>query len=184
MRHGDEVGRLPGSRQPIRSPRPSAPAPVDRRHLERRRAGSAPGSRVASLWRNAAWRIASNMSRSLLLAAPSVPSPTRMPAAVARRHRRARRSPASCCSRDCAPRRPSGAARIACRPASSHTPCAAIVGRPQNPSDSRYARRRTCHVPSGRSPTSSRVSARWMSSGTSCRLASARAAFSVAASSV
>ena len=62
-------------------PCPSARRPADGRHLEHRlRRGDAVGSLLASLCRNAAWRIASNMSRSLLLAAPSVPRPTATPA--------------------------------------------------------------------------------------------------------
>jgi hypothetical protein len=44
-------------------------------------AGMARGSLVTSLCRKAACRAASNMSRSLLLAAPSVPRPTAIPAA-------------------------------------------------------------------------------------------------------
>ena len=44
-------------------------------------AGMTRGSPVLTLCRSAANRIASNMSRSLLLAAPSVPSPTVTPAA-------------------------------------------------------------------------------------------------------
>ena len=45
-------------------------------------AGAAVGSLRITFCRNAACRIASNMSRSLLLAAPSVPSPSATPAAT------------------------------------------------------------------------------------------------------
>ena len=81
--------RFPASSEPIRSAMPSARAPLDRRHRRARRARARPADRrVASLCRNAAWRIASNMSRSLLLAAPSVPSPTGDAGRAHRRHRR------------------------------------------------------------------------------------------------
>ena len=74
--------RLPGSSDPISRSIPSDARAVDRRHLDRDRRGNRAGiARDVSLCRNAAWRIASNMSRSLLLAAPSVPRPTGMPAA-------------------------------------------------------------------------------------------------------
>ena len=72
--------RFPASSDPIVFPARRSCA-ADRRHLQRLAAGTAVGSLVTSFCRNAACRIASNMSRSLLLAAPSVPSPTVMPAA-------------------------------------------------------------------------------------------------------
>ena len=79
---------LPGSRLPMRSPRPSASAPrrvasssacARRQRLRIRRS--------TTLCSSAAARIASNMSRSLLLAAPSVPSPARSPRVEPLRHR-------------------------------------------------------------------------------------------------
>ncbi|MEZ5333230.1 MAG: TonB-dependent receptor [Thermoanaerobaculia bacterium] len=57
------------------------PRPVDRHHPQRRRASIRVGSRAATLWSLAAVSISSQRSRSLLLAAPSVPRPTATPAA-------------------------------------------------------------------------------------------------------
>ena len=66
--------RLPASSEPIESVQAEHPAPR-RWSPSRAPCGARPpsGRRLSSLCSNAAWRIASNMSRSLLLAAPSVP---------------------------------------------------------------------------------------------------------------
>ena len=81
-RDRDEVGSLAlAPADPISFSSPSARAPSIVAIWSASRAGTALGSLVCSFARNAACRIASNMSRSLLLAAPSVPRPTTIPAA-------------------------------------------------------------------------------------------------------
>jgi hypothetical protein len=76
--------RLPGSMDPMIFPRCSARAPR-RVAMDRAcRAGTAVGSLLHVLARMAARRISSNMSRSLLEAAPSVPIPTFRPSSSIR----------------------------------------------------------------------------------------------------
>ena len=109
--------------------------------------------------------------------------------ADARRRRRASRrpwrcrSPASCCSRDCATRRRGGAPGSRCRPASPRRRARRASAAPRSRSTrgtasaSRLCSRLEVF-------TSSAVSARWISTGACLRSASARTAFSVAVSSV
>ena len=92
---------------------------------------------MACLARNDAWRIASNMSRSLLLAAPSVPRPSATPAA---RYPVTGAVPlasfmllSGLCDTP-TPRR----ARVATSSGETQTPCAASVRAPvKKPNDSR-----------------------------------------------
>ena len=95
-----------------------------------------------------------------------------------------RRSPASCCFPGCATRRRLCLARIAISAGDSQTPCAATVRGPQKPSDSRYRVGDGLVSGFGRLAPRRRFPARWIRTGTCVRSASARAAFSVAASSV
>ena len=129
---------LPASRLPIRSPRPSASAPPRVASSSACRAGSARGSIVATLCSSAAIRIASNMSRSLLLAAPSVPEPGAHARAPSTRAPRRCRWRASCCSRDCAPRRRRVWPASSCPRRRARRACAASDRPFQTPSDSRY----------------------------------------------
>ena len=73
--------RLPASREPMRSSMPSARAPPSVAISSTAAAGAEVGSPLACLASSAALSISSNMSRSLLLAAPSVPRPRRSPSA-------------------------------------------------------------------------------------------------------
>ncbi len=166
---------MPASSEPIVRSRPSARAPSIVAISSTVRAGSTRGSPDCSLWRSAACRIASNMSRSLLLAAPSVPSPTCTRARPHRRRLARCRSRASCCSPDCARRRRPARRGCGCRRASRgrHGPraYAATPGWPAARSRcvSRY-RTGVALCCLRAIAISSRVSARWMMSGASCSL--------------
>ena len=72
--------RLPTSKEPSRSPRPRISAPYRVAILTTVRESAAVGSLLTSLCNMAAELISPHMFRSLLLAAPSVPRPTRTPA--------------------------------------------------------------------------------------------------------
>ncbi len=115
---GRQRRRGPAGRAPRRRPRSPGRAP----RPPAARSGRAPACRAKS----AASRISSQRSRSLLLAGPSVPSPTGTPARRSARHRRrCRRRAWRCCSGSARPRprgrraarRPSGSARPRARPA-------------------------------------------------------------------
>ena len=141
----DQVGalaRLRASRSPC--PCPSARAPSIVAISSATGAGIARGSPSTSLCRNAAWRIASNMSRSLLLAAPSVPRPTR-DAGLA--HRLDRRDAAGELHVALGVVRDADAARAPdrrCRPASA-----------------RRRARRACAGPRSRATPGTRSASRW-----------------------
>ena len=140
------------------------------------------GSPSESLCRKAAWRIASNMSRSLLLAAPSVPRATVRPAFIAFTTGAAPLASFMLLSGLCDNATPC-VFRIAMSASVRCTPCAATAGVSQNPRESKYAAgERWCFAID--STTSSRVSARCVSSGTPNVRARSRVAFSVSASTV
>ena len=122
----------------MRSAMPSARAPSMRRHLERRRGRQRP--RIAGRELVQERRLAHRLEHvEVVVAGGAVGAETDGHAgALHRDHRRRCRSPASCCSRDCATRRRAARPRIAMsagvEPARA---CAASVRPPQKPIDSR-----------------------------------------------
>ena len=129
--------RLPTSSDPISFSIPSARAPPIVAMSSAVCAGTAVGSCVASFARNDAWRIAPNMSRSLLLAAPSVPRPSAMPAARYLVTGAVPLASFMLLSGLCDTPTPCFF-RIWMSSSFTQTPCAASVRGPQKPSDSRY----------------------------------------------
>src|SRR5262249_45381794 len=156
--------RLPASSDPITRSIWSARAPPMVAMSSAVCAGTAVGSRVESLARNDAWRIASNISRSLLLAAPSVPRPTATPAD---RYLGIGAAPlasfmllSGLCATPTACR-----FKMALSSSVTQTPCAASVFGPQNAIDSRYAAGVILYWLRANWISSS-VSEKWMMTGT------------------
>ena len=180
----DHVGALAGLERTDLRLEPQRAGPADRRHLQRR--GGRHRARIArsrACAETRPCRIASNMSRSLLLAAPSVPSPTVTPAA---RYFGTGATPLASfmlLSGLCETPTP--------RPSESRCPpsCHPDAVRRQR---ARRPEANRIEIAAGVSRVTARcdrlhlvlVSARWMMSGTSYLRASARAAFTWSRSSV
>ena len=167
--------RLPASIAPIVAPMPER-APRRRASPCRAPSGACSAARVVAASASAGTppdRIASNMSRSLLLAAPSVPRPTLTPGleVVDDRRGAARQLHVALGVVRDGDAAPPSAPR--CRRARPTRRARRASAAPRSRALSQVLRRRRlCRVSAA--STSARVSARWISSGTSCLSASAR----------
>jgi hypothetical protein len=124
-------------------------------------AGRAFGSPLANFCRSAAAFIVSNMSRLLLLAAPSVPRPMTTPASFIARYGIAAPVDSFMLEMGQWATRTPARARTLISEGSSQHPWAAITSSPRNPRLSRYAAGRI-PVFATHSSTSRFVSERWM----------------------
>ena len=177
----DDAGRraCPARASRSRVSMPERARAVDRRHLERDRRGNRAGIAGGQLVQER--RLAHRLEHvEVVVAGGAVGAEADGNAGRAHRRRPARRrSPASCCSRDCATTPTCRRARIC--DVGRRQLDAVRRQRPRPPEAERLEVRRPAWRDTSRptSSTSSFVSARWMMTGTCSRSASARHAFSV-----